>query len=262
MRILDLHRDPVPLGVSVTGEPVAVPLSGHVLVGGATGAGKSVVLHNLVAGICCAPAAELVVVDAKEELGGLLAPVATMVAVDTDQAVAVLDHAATVMRSRRGRPGPHPPLVVVIDELAAYTSLDGLSKAERNLREQFRRLLCDIAARGRSACVHLICATQKPSTDVVPSGFRDNSTARIALHSPTRDMSDTILGAGSAAAGIDAAHLPPDMPGSFIARGIGLRPISGRAWNLDSFQLVGFVAHGAALRHRPTSRAALPAPST
>ena len=262
MRTLDLHHDPIPLGVSVTGEPIAVAVAGHVLVGGATGAGKSVVLHNLLAGVCCDPAAALVVADAKEELGGLLAPVATMVAVDTDQAVAVLDHAATVMHSRRGRPGPHPPLVVVIDELAAYTALDGLSKPERNLREQFRRLLCDIAARGRSACVHLICATQKPSADVVPSGFRDNCVTRVALYCATRDASDTILGAGSSAAGIDGSRLPPDMPGSFIARGAGPRPISGRAYHVDSFQLAGFVAHGAALRHRRTSRFALPAPST
>lgn len=258
MRTLDLHHDPIPLGVATTGEPVAVALSGHVLVGGATGAGKSVVLHNLVAGICCDPGSELVVADAKDELAGLLAPVAQMVAVEVDDAVAVLDYANAVMHSRRGQPGPHASLVVVVDELAAYTALDGLTRAERAMRERFRGLLCDIAARGRSAHVHLICATQKPSTDVVPSGFRDNCTARIALYCSTRDASDTILGAGSAAAGLDGSRLPADMPGSFIARGIGPRPISGRAWHLDPFQLAGFVAHGAALRHRD-HRLALPA---
>jgi len=262
MRALDLHHDPIPLGVSVTGEPVAVALAGHVLVGGATGAGKSVVLANLLAGVCCDPAAELVVADAKEELAGLLAPVASMVAVETDEAVAVVDHAATVMQSRRGRPGSHPPLVVVVDELAAYTTLDGLSKPERAMRERFRGLLCDIAARGRSAAVHLICATQKPSTDVVPSGFRDNCVTRIALYCATRDASDTILGAGSAAAGIDASRLAADMPGSFIVRGIGPRPIQGRAYNLDTHQLAGFVAHGVALRHRPSRHLELPAASS
>ena len=258
MRTLDLHSDPIPLGVSVTGEPIAVPVAGHVLVGGATGAGKSVVLHNLVAGICWDPAAELVVADAKDELAGMLAPAAQMVAVEVEDAVAVLDYGASVMRGRRGRRGPHASLVVVIDELAAYTALDGLAKAERTMRERFRSLLCDIAARGRSAHVHLICATQKPSTDVVPSGFRDNCTARIALYCATRDASDTILGAGSAAAGIDGSRLPADMPGSFLARGIGPRPIQGRAWHLDGYQLAGFVAHGAALRHRD-HRLALPA---
>ena len=261
MRALDLHHDPIPLGVATTGEPVSVALAGHVLVGGATGAGKSVVLHNLVAGICCDPAAELLVAVAKDELAGMLAPVASMVAVETDDAVAVLDYAATVMRSRRGRPGPHPPLVVVVDELAAYTTLDGHTKAERTMREKFRALLCDIGARGRSAAVHLICATQKPSVDVVPSSFRDNAVTRIALYCATRDASDTILGAGSAAAGLDAARLPADMPGSFIARGIGPRPIQGRAWHLDGYQLAEFVARGAALRHRD-HRLALPAAST
>ena len=259
MRTLDLHLDPIPLGVSVTGEPVAVAVAGHVLVGGATGAGKSVVLHNLLAGICCDPAAELVVADAKEEMAGMLAPVASMVAVETDEAVAVVDYAATVMQGRRGRRGPHPPLVVVIDELAAYTALDGLTKPERAMRERFRGLLCDIAARGRSAYVHLICATQKPSTDVVPGGFRDNCTGRIALYCATRDASDTILGAGSAAAGIDAARLPADMPGSFLARGIGPRPIQGRAWHLDPFQLAGFVAHRTAQPHCSRHRLELPA---
>lgn len=262
MRTLDLHHQPIPLGVSVTGEPIAVPVAGHVLVGGATGAGKSVVLANLLAGVCLDRSAELLVADAKEELAGLLAPVAQMVAVETDDAVAVLDYAATVMQSRRGRPGPHPPLVVVIDELGAYTALDGLTKPERAMRERFRGLLCDIAARGRSAAVHLICATQKPSTDVIPGAFRDNCVTRIALYCATRDASDTILGAGSAAAGIDASRLAPDMPGSFLARGIGPRPIQGRAYHLHTYQLAGFVAHGVALRHRPSHRLELPAASS
>lgn len=265
MRVLALHRDPVPLGVSVTGEAVALTLAGgHILVGGATGAGKSVVLHNLLAGICCDPAAELMVADAKDELAGLLAPVATMVAADLDDALGVLDHAATVMASRRGRPGPHRPLVVVVDELAAFTSLDGISKSERVVRERFRGQLSGIAARGRSASVYVIAATQKPSVDTVPSGFRDNCTQRIAVYCATRDASDTVLGAGSAAAGIDAARLPADMPGSFIARGIGPRPISGRAYHLDPYQLAGFVAHGATLRRshrRDLNRLALPAAS-
>lgn len=260
MRTLDLHHDPIPLGVSVTGEPVAVAVAGHVLVGGATGAGKSVVLANLLAGVCLDPAADLLVVDAKEELAGLLAPVAQMVAVETDDAVAVLTHGATVMGSRRGRRGPHPLLMIVVDELGAYTALDGLTKAERALRERFRGLLCEIAARGRSAAVHLICATQKPSVDVIPGTFRDNCVTRIALYCATRDASDTILGAGSAAAGIDASRLAPDMPGSFLARGIGPRPIQGRAYNLDAYQLAGFVAHRTAQHHR--HRLELPATSS
>lgn len=267
MRVLDLHHDPIPLGVSTTGEPVALTLAGHMLVGGATGAGKSVVLHNIVAGICCGPGAELVVADAKAELAGLLAPVATMVAADLDDAMCLLDHAAGVMTSRRGRPGPHRPLVVVVDELAAYTALDGITKTERVMRERFRGLLCDLAARGRSASVHVVAATQKPSVDVVPSGFRDNCIQRIALYCATRDASDTVLGAGSAAAGVDAARLPADLPGSFIARGIGPRPISGRAYHLDAYALAGFVAHGATLRqphhgdphHHDPHRVALPA---
>jgi len=262
MRALDLHHDPIPLGVSVTGEPVAVALAGHVLVGGATGAGKSVVVANLLAAVCCDRSAELLVVDAKEELAGMLAPVAQLVAVETDEAVAVVDHAATVMQGRRGRPGPHPPLVVVVDELAAYTALDGLTKPERVRRERFRGLLCDIAARGRSAYVHLICATQKPSVDTVPGAFRENCTTKIALYCATRDASDTILGAGSAAAGIDAARLAADMPGSFVARGIGPRPIQGRAYNLNTHQLAGLVAHGVALRHRRSRHLELPAASS
>jgi hypothetical protein len=251
--------------VATTGEPVSIPLAGgHILVGGATGAGKSVVLQNLLVGICCDPTAELMVADAKDELAGLLAPVATMVAADLDDALGVLAHAAGVMASRRGQPGPHRPLVVVIDELAAFTSLDGIARAERVLRERFRGLLGDLAARGRSASVYVIAATQKPSVDVVPGGFRDNCVIRVALYCATRDASDTILGAGSAVAGIDAARLPADQPGSFIVRGIGPRPISGRAYHLDSFELAGFVAHGATLRRshrRGPNRLALPAAS-
>ncbi len=83
--------------------------------------------------------------------------------------------------------------------------------------------------RGRSASVHVVAATEKPSVGAVPSDFRVHCTTKSALYWANRDASDTVLGAGSAAAGVDAAQPPADMPGSFIARGIGPRPISGRA---------------------------------
>jgi DNA segregation ATPase FtsK/SpoIIIE-like protein len=100
---------------------------------------------------------------------------------------------------------------VVIDELAFYTH-----GPDRTGTRTFAELLRDFVARARAVAMPTIAATQKPSTDVVPSYLRDLFGYRWALRCSTLHASDTILGAGWAAQGTTAATIDPRH------RGIGL----------------------------------------
>ena len=100
-------------------------------------------------------------------------------------------------------------VVVVIDELALY--LQGKSKA----RDELADLLRDIVARGRAAGVVVAAATQKPSSDIIPTSIRDLFGCRLALRCATRDASDTVLGAGWASEGFTASDIDP------ATRGVG-----------------------------------------
>jgi DNA segregation ATPase FtsK/SpoIIIE-like protein len=101
--------------------------------------------------------------------------------------------------------------VVVIDELALYVAGTDKKSAQR-----FAELLRDLVARGRAAGIVVLAATQKPSTDIVPSTLRDLFGFRWALRFATRDASDTVLGAGWASEGFSASNL------NSARRGVGL----------------------------------------
>src|SRR5207249_7294390 len=105
-----------------------------------------------------------------------------------------------------------PLRLVAIDELASFTLGVGNDK---KLCAEFSNLLRDLVSRGRAAGIIVVAATQKPSSDIVPTALRDLFGFRCALRCSTRDASDTILGAGWAAQGYSAATIDS------AARGVG-----------------------------------------
>jgi S-DNA-T family DNA segregation ATPase FtsK/SpoIIIE len=109
--------------------------------------------------------------------------------------------------------------LVVCDELAFYLSLP-----ERRERQEFAELLRDLVARGRAAGVIVVCATQKPGADVVPTALRDLFGFRLALRCNTPQASDTILGQGWASAGADASTIPGGQRGVGYLLAEGERP--------------------------------------
>jgi DNA segregation ATPase FtsK/SpoIIIE-like protein len=96
----------------------------------------------------------------------------------------------------------------VVDELAFYTH-----GSDRTGTKMFAELLRDFVARARAVAMPTIAATQKPSTDVVPSYLRDLFGYRWAMRCSTPHASDTILGAGWAAQGTSAATVDPRQRG-------------------------------------------------
>jgi S-DNA-T family DNA segregation ATPase FtsK/SpoIIIE len=87
-------------------------------------------------------------------------------------------------RDEKKLPQKLPYIVVVIDELA-----DLMITAPREVETSLARL----AAKARATGIHLIVATQRPSTDVVTGTIKNNFPARISFRLGSRHDSQTII---------------------------------------------------------------------
>ena len=79
-----------------------------------------------------------------------------------------------------------PWIVLVIDEYADITS-------DKQFKKEFEADVRRIAQKGRSAGIHLIVATQKPSAEVISTVLRSNLPAQIALRVKTHNDSSIII---------------------------------------------------------------------
>jgi S-DNA-T family DNA segregation ATPase FtsK/SpoIIIE len=214
--VVDFAR--LPLGCAETGEIYLLRLPGeHVLIGGATGAGKGSVISALLAVLAPAIAARLVQVWAFDPKGGMelafAAPLFHRFAFGSPEAMCeVLEQAVKEMAARtdrlRGHTRQHVPsvaeplIVLLVDELAALTAYVGDRKTKDRLRDAFSLLL----SQGRAVGVHVVAAIQDPRKEVLP--FRDLFTTRIALRLTEPEqvkliLSDTARDLGAACDRID-----------------------------------------------------------
>ena len=134
--------------------------------------------------------------------------------------------------------------VVVLDELALY-----LASGDRKQRDRLAELLRDLVARGRAAGVIVLAATQKPSSDIIPTSVRDLFGFRWALRCATREASDTILGSGWAAEGCSAADIDARARGTGYLLHEGGIPVRMRAAYLDDAAIAAIATRAAALRN-------------
>ncbi len=199
-RVADKGALPIGLGRDISGKPVAADLAKmpHLLIAGATGAGKSVAINTLICSLLMTHTPEtlkLVLVDPKRvELVGYrgLPHLAAPVVVEVERVVGVLQWAVREMERRykafaeagarnietwnaveaaAGRP-TLPYLVIVIDELADLMMV---------APEEAERLITRLAQLARATGMHLVLATQRPSVDVVTGLIKANFPARIAF---------------------------------------------------------------------------------
>lgn len=220
-------RLPLVLGTDASGRPVASDLAQmpHLLVGGATGAGKSVGLNAMLLSLLARRTPDelrMVLIDVKrvefaayDGIPHLLTPVITEAgdarhALDwsvgeMERRYRVLSEARVrdVAGYREVRHGGMPDVVVVVDELA------DLMASSRDVAVQIGRL----AQKARAAGIHLILATQRPSVDVLTGTIKANFPARLAYRTAQPEDSKTILGSTGAerllGAG-DALFQPPE----------------------------------------------------
>lgn len=176
------------VGVTSAGKAAVVDLaaSPHVLVSGATGSGKSVMLRTLVRGLALA-GARLALVDSDADTWAPFAGCAALewaIAEDIDAAGATVAAVRQVMDARVPG-GDYAPLALVIDE-AQMLDAAALEAAR------------DIAKRGRKRRVHLVLATQYVRADILDRTLTGQCGWRIAGRLQDHTASKLAVGASGA----------------------------------------------------------------
>ncbi len=144
-----------------------------------------------------------------------------------------------------------PLTVIAVDEIQNYledeTPLDLDQPKGKKRGQRVLELLTFIAKTGPAAGFVLILATQKPDSQVIPDKLRGQLGTRFALKVMTYQASETILGAGTYKAGMDASKLLKSH------RGVGLLLGADGETDLDAGEALTVRTH---LLHIKTIRAA------
>ena len=188
----------------------------HVIIAGTTGSGKSVCTRSIIMSIlynASPDEVKFILIDPKivefkvfEGIPQLLIPIVT----DAKKAAGALNWAVNEMMRRyqtfadvgandlksynqladedKEFP-PMPQIVIFIDELA-----DMMLVAKNEVEDS----ICRLAQMGRAAGMHLVVATQRPTTDVITGLIKANIPSRIALSVMSQVDSRTIIDQGGA----------------------------------------------------------------
>ncbi len=200
------------VGKDIGGNPVVFDIAKmpHVLIAGATGAGKSVCINTIIMSILYKARPDevkLVMIDPKvvelsiyNGIPHLMTPVVT----DPQKAAGALNWSVVEMDRRYNEFATHsvrdlkgynaiavkeglpvmPQIVVIVDELA-----DLMMAAKSDVETAIVRL----AQKARAAGIHLIIATQRPSVDVITGLIKANMPSRVAFTVTSGVDSRTIL---------------------------------------------------------------------
>ncbi|MEY9911413.1 S-DNA-T family DNA segregation ATPase FtsK/SpoIIIE [Catenulispora sp. MAP12-49] len=236
---MPVNLSALPLGVRADGEPWTLRLTTHVLVAGASEAGKGSVVWALLRALGPAIQAGYVAPWVLDPKGGMELsfgePLFRRFEADSYEGMAcMLEDAADLMdvRTRRLRgvarqhiPTPDEPLVlVVVDEMADLTAYC----PDRAIRQRIASALSRLLSKGRAAAVHVVAALQDPRKDVLP--FRDLFPIRICLRVTEASHVDMVLGDGARDRGATCDLIDPTLAGVGFVTVAGVRePVRVRA---------------------------------
>lgn len=192
------------LGVQANNKTLTLDVASapHVLIAGATGSGKSVLLNTMINSLLFKNTpltANFIMIDTKQveltvynQLPHLRQPIIT----DVNTALLTLNHLCIEMDNRYSilknnrlksiddRPGIFNRLYIIIDELA-----DLMITSKKAIEPYIVRL----AQLGRACGIHLIIATQRPDRSVITGLIKANIPCKIALTTANGYDSKTIL---------------------------------------------------------------------
>lgn len=218
------------LGLDVTGSPIIYNIAKmpHLLVAGATGSGKSVFLHSLMFSILYrnSPSeCKLIMIDPKrveltvyEGIPHLITPVVTDISKAPavfKWAVAEMDRRYKLFESAKVRNIDQynemsgfqalPNIVMIVDELAELMMSEPA---------EIERAIQRLAQLSRAVGIHLILATQRPSTNVITGTIKANIPSRISFNVTSNIDSRVIIdqpGAEKLLGKGDMLFVPPDV---------------------------------------------------
>ena len=215
------------LGEGFTG-PVSVNLTytPHVLLGGSTGSGKSVLLKLLLMQ-ALRKGAEVYISDFK---GGVDFPqiwnCKCKLCFEEESLLQTLNHLVDALEQRKQlfrslgcanidiynevEGCSLPRMIFACDEVAEVLDRTGADAERKKLLAQIESKLSTIARQGRAFGIHLILATQRPDATVIPGQIRSNLDCRICGRADNI-LSQIILDNTSA-----AEQIPKDARGRFI----------------------------------------------
>ena len=215
------------LGQGYTG-PVSVNLADipHILLGGSTGSGKSVLLKVLIMQ-ALKKDAEVAIADFK---GGVDFPMPwrerCRMCFDEQELLTLLDSYIAELEARKrtfskaGQPNLDeynranglnlPRYILACDEIAEVLDKTGLTKEKKELVGQIESRLSMIARQGRAFGIHLIFATQRPDAAILSGQIRNNINCRVCGRADNV-LSQIILDNTDA-----AEQIPKDAKGRFM----------------------------------------------
>ena len=211
---LDSGELKVILGKDIVGQDKFIDIAKmpHLLIAGQTGSGKSVAVNTLISTLISKKSeneVKFIMVDPKmvelmpyNDIPHLLVPVI----IDPHQAAIALKWAVNEMENRYKKLMENgvrniksynglsyvekmPYIVIIIDELA-----DLMMVASGSVEESIAR----IAQKARAVGIHLVVATQRPSTDVITGMIKANLPSRISFALRSQVDSRTILDSAGA----------------------------------------------------------------
>jgi DNA segregation ATPase FtsK/SpoIIIE, S-DNA-T family len=195
----------LPVGRREDGLPWTIRLQGtHLLIAGATGAGKASLLWSIVRGLMSAIVAGLVrplAADPKlmelaygraifDRYGTYAADPADIAAMLQAEVTAMQDRAAQLAGQHRTHTpsAEHPFVVIFVDEVAFLTAYH----PDKALRERIRAALATLTTQGRAVGYTVVAALQDPRKEVLP--IRNLFPDRIAMRLDEPEQVDMVLG--------------------------------------------------------------------
>ncbi|GLD42916.1 hypothetical cell division FtsK/SpoIIIE protein [Mycobacterium kiyosense] len=247
-------------------------LGRHILIAGATGAGKGSVLWSLIAGLAPQVATgrvRLCVIDPKGgmELGAGARMFSQFCHHTGQPTIELLRGMVGLMQTRANRlrghtrlhtPTPAAPLiVVVIDEIAALTAY----LTDRKLRTETEQLLGLLLSQGRAVGISVVAAVQDPAKDTLP--VRQLFTVRIGLRMTEATQTAMVLGQGARDAGAECDLIADATPGvGYVMIDGTADPIRVRAFHVTDHDISSLARTFPAPRPRTPGTAQNTTPGT
>lgn len=214
------HDYKVPIGINRRSEIQYYDFAGsfpHLLIGGISGGGKSVILRSILTSLVLGPQPDLYLCDMKGgvELGlfrnlVITKGFATTLADVSKWAAKVeseMNNRYTIMAKNDSQEWEGKRIIFVMDEMADLKTRAG--DPDSAIKNSIKSILTRISAKGRAAGVILVLCTQRPSADIVDGLIKTNIATSICFRTRDGIQSRVILDH-------DGAANLPDIPGRCI----------------------------------------------